>query len=54
MPNHTLQILRLPRFAGLMLLLDFIFAKNLTASQPTVTQTNTSDHWPVTREFRLQ
>jgi endonuclease/exonuclease/phosphatase (EEP) superfamily protein YafD len=33
---------------------DFIFAKNLTASQPTVIQTNTSDHWPVTREFRLR
>ena len=32
---------------------DFIFAKNLTASQPTVTQTNASDHWPVTRDFRL-
>jgi endonuclease/exonuclease/phosphatase family metal-dependent hydrolase len=32
---------------------DFIFAKNLTASQPTVTQTNASDHWPVTRTFRL-
>jgi endonuclease/exonuclease/phosphatase family metal-dependent hydrolase len=33
---------------------DFIFAKNLTASQPTVTQTNASDHWPVTRNFRLR
>jgi hypothetical protein len=32
---------------------DFIFAKNLTALQPTVTQTNASDHWPVTRTFRL-
>jgi endonuclease/exonuclease/phosphatase family metal-dependent hydrolase len=32
---------------------DFIFAKNLTASQPTVTQTNASDHWPVTHNFRL-
>jgi endonuclease/exonuclease/phosphatase family metal-dependent hydrolase len=32
---------------------DFIFAKGLTASQPTVTQTNASDHWPVTRNFRL-
>jgi endonuclease/exonuclease/phosphatase (EEP) superfamily protein YafD len=32
---------------------DFIFAKNLTASQPTVTQTNASDHWPVTRNFAL-
>jgi endonuclease/exonuclease/phosphatase family metal-dependent hydrolase len=33
---------------------DFIFAKNLTALQPTVTQTNVSDHWPVTRNFRLR
>jgi endonuclease/exonuclease/phosphatase (EEP) superfamily protein YafD len=33
---------------------DFIFAKNLTASQPTVTQTKASDHWPVTRNFRLR
>jgi endonuclease/exonuclease/phosphatase family metal-dependent hydrolase len=33
--------------------LDFIFAKNLTALQPTVTQTNASDHWPVTRSFAL-
>jgi endonuclease/exonuclease/phosphatase family metal-dependent hydrolase len=33
---------------------DFIFAKNLTASQPTVTQTNASDHWPVTRNFLLR
>jgi endonuclease/exonuclease/phosphatase family metal-dependent hydrolase len=32
---------------------DFIFAKGLTASQPIVTQTNASDHWPVTRNFRL-
>jgi endonuclease/exonuclease/phosphatase (EEP) superfamily protein YafD len=32
---------------------DFIFAKNLTALQPTVIQTNASDHWPVTRNFRL-
>jgi endonuclease/exonuclease/phosphatase family metal-dependent hydrolase len=32
---------------------DFIFARNLTALQPTVTQTDTSDHWPVTRNFRL-
>jgi endonuclease/exonuclease/phosphatase family metal-dependent hydrolase len=32
---------------------DFIFAKGLTASQPTVTQTDASDHWPVTRNFRL-
>jgi endonuclease/exonuclease/phosphatase family metal-dependent hydrolase len=32
---------------------DFIFAKNLKASQPTITQTNASDNWPVTRNFRL-
>jgi endonuclease/exonuclease/phosphatase family metal-dependent hydrolase len=32
---------------------DFIFAKSLTASQPTVTRTNASDHWPVTRSFAL-
>jgi endonuclease/exonuclease/phosphatase family metal-dependent hydrolase len=32
---------------------DFIFTKALTASQSTVTQTNTSDHWPVTRSFRF-
>jgi endonuclease/exonuclease/phosphatase family metal-dependent hydrolase len=33
---------------------DFIFAKNLKASQPTVTQTKASDHWPVTRDLRLR
>src|SRR5436190_15359273 len=33
---------------------DFIFTKGLTALQPTVTQTNASDHWPVTRNFRLR
>jgi endonuclease/exonuclease/phosphatase family metal-dependent hydrolase len=33
---------------------DFIFAKGLTALQPTITQTTVSDHWPVTRDFRLQ
>jgi endonuclease/exonuclease/phosphatase family metal-dependent hydrolase len=32
---------------------DFIFAKGLTMLQPTVTQTNASDHWPVTRSFAL-
>jgi endonuclease/exonuclease/phosphatase family metal-dependent hydrolase len=32
---------------------DFIFAKGLTASQPTV-RTNASDHWPVTRDFHLR
>jgi endonuclease/exonuclease/phosphatase family metal-dependent hydrolase len=33
---------------------DFIFAKGLKGSQPTITQTNASDHWPVTRDFRLR
>jgi endonuclease/exonuclease/phosphatase family metal-dependent hydrolase len=33
---------------------DFIFAKALTALQPTITRTNASDHWPVTRNFRLR
>jgi endonuclease/exonuclease/phosphatase family metal-dependent hydrolase len=33
---------------------DFIFAKGLAGSQPTITQTNASDHWPVTRNFRLR
>jgi endonuclease/exonuclease/phosphatase (EEP) superfamily protein YafD len=32
---------------------DFIFARGLTASQPTITRTNASDHWPVTRIFGL-
>jgi endonuclease/exonuclease/phosphatase family metal-dependent hydrolase len=32
---------------------DFIFAKGLTASQPTVAHANASDHWPVTRDFSL-
>jgi endonuclease/exonuclease/phosphatase family metal-dependent hydrolase len=32
---------------------DFIFARGITASQPTITRTNASDHWPVTRDFRL-
>jgi endonuclease/exonuclease/phosphatase family metal-dependent hydrolase len=32
---------------------DFIFAKGLTASWPTVAHSNASDHWPVTRNFRL-
>jgi endonuclease/exonuclease/phosphatase family metal-dependent hydrolase len=32
---------------------DFVFVKGLTASQPTITVNNASDHWPVTREFRL-
>ena len=32
---------------------DFIFSKALTASQPIVARTSASDHWPVTRSFRL-
>jgi endonuclease/exonuclease/phosphatase family metal-dependent hydrolase len=32
---------------------DFIFAKGLTAAQPAIIRTNASDHWPVTRDFRL-
>jgi endonuclease/exonuclease/phosphatase family metal-dependent hydrolase len=32
---------------------DFIFAKGLRASQPTVAHANASDHWPVTRDFGL-
>jgi endonuclease/exonuclease/phosphatase family metal-dependent hydrolase len=32
---------------------DFIFAKGLTGSQPAIIHTNASDHWPVTRSFRL-
>jgi endonuclease/exonuclease/phosphatase family metal-dependent hydrolase len=32
---------------------DFLFAKGLTSSQPIATPTTASDHWPVTRDFRL-
>jgi hypothetical protein len=32
---------------------DFIFARGLTASQPTVSRTNASDHRPVTRSLVL-
>ena len=32
---------------------DFIFAKGLMASQPTISRTNASDHWPVTHSFAL-
>ena len=32
---------------------DFIFSKGLAESQPKITRTNASDHWPVTRNFRL-
>jgi endonuclease/exonuclease/phosphatase family metal-dependent hydrolase len=33
---------------------DYVFTRDLKASPPIVTQTNTSDHWPVTRNFRLR
>jgi hypothetical protein len=33
---------------------DYVFTRDLKASPPIVTQTNASDHWPVTREFRLR
>ena len=32
---------------------DFIFTKGFTTSQPTVTQTGASDHFPVTRNCYL-
>jgi endonuclease/exonuclease/phosphatase family metal-dependent hydrolase len=32
---------------------DFLFTRDLKASPPIVTQTNASDHWPVTRNLRL-
>jgi endonuclease/exonuclease/phosphatase (EEP) superfamily protein YafD len=32
---------------------DYVFAKGLTASRPTVAHSNASDHWPVTRDFSL-
>jgi endonuclease/exonuclease/phosphatase family metal-dependent hydrolase len=32
---------------------DFMFAKGLTGLQPSVSRTNASDHWPVTRTFAL-
>ncbi len=32
---------------------DFIFAKGLLMLQPTITETNASDHRPVTRSFAL-
>jgi len=32
---------------------DFLFAKGVMASQPTIIPTAASDHWPVTRNFRL-
>jgi endonuclease/exonuclease/phosphatase family metal-dependent hydrolase len=33
---------------------DFLFTRDLKASQPIVTQTSVSDHWPVTRNFSLR
>ena len=32
---------------------DYVFAKGLTASRPTVAHSNASDHWPVMRDFHL-
>ena len=32
---------------------DYVFAKGLTALQPSITRTTASDHWPVMRDFRL-
>ena len=32
---------------------DYVFAKGLTAMQPSITRTTSSDHWPVTRNFGL-
>jgi hypothetical protein len=32
---------------------DYLFAKRLTAMQLSITPTTASDHWPVTRNFRL-
>src|SRR6478736_3233494 len=33
---------------------DFLFTRDVKASPPTVIQTSASDHWPVTRNFRLR
>ena len=33
---------------------DYVFARDLKASAPIVTQTSASNHWPVTRNFRLR
>jgi endonuclease/exonuclease/phosphatase family metal-dependent hydrolase len=33
---------------------DYMFAKGLTALQPSITRTTASDHLPVTRDFRLR
>ena len=32
---------------------DYVFAKGLTGVPPSITRTTASDHWPVTRDFRL-
>ena len=33
---------------------DYLFTRDLKASQPVVTQTTASDHWPVTRNLILK
>jgi endonuclease/exonuclease/phosphatase family metal-dependent hydrolase len=33
---------------------DFLFTRDLKASPPSVTKTNASDHWPVTRNLNLR
>jgi endonuclease/exonuclease/phosphatase (EEP) superfamily protein YafD len=33
---------------------DYVFAKGLTALKPSITRSTTSDHWPVTQDFRLR
>jgi endonuclease/exonuclease/phosphatase family metal-dependent hydrolase len=33
---------------------DYVFTRDLKASPPIVTQTNASDHWPVTRTLHLR
>ena len=32
---------------------DYVFANGLTEMRPSITRSNASDHWPVTRDFRL-
>jgi endonuclease/exonuclease/phosphatase family metal-dependent hydrolase len=32
---------------------DYVFVNGLTALKPSITRTTASDHWPVTRSFRL-
>jgi len=33
---------------------DYLFTRDLKASQPIVSQTTASDHWPVTRNLHLR